>query len=623
MGKKQICQTLVFLVFGFLEFITIELFLNHNFTDLGVMLILKNLALYWLVNLILVSLFHWMKPALLLSSSFVLLLGIANYLVTIFRGYGIVFMDLYAIRTVATVAGHYSMEWKPCFAAGMAVGSLTVFLCFLLPKRQGKYFQKSTVIASLCGLLFSAIFFFWINTSVTFFQGVSDLAWDHRIGIHDYGYVLYFAANMGTTKEEPPRGYSPERAERILSRYRIERREDERSDTVTSDSLEAIRSVTGWQTEHPFVPELVRPNLIMIMNESFADLRVLGEEFTPNQDVMPFYDSLTENTIKGYAESSVYGGYTSNSEFEFLTGCTKAFLPGNPYLQYITTELPSLITTIKAQEEYEEAIALHPYRPSGYNRNRVYPLFSFDRFLSLEDFQDPELLRTYVSDAEDYRQICRLYENKPSGSRLCLFNVTMQNHNPYRADWSSEDPVSLSGSYQDDTVDQYLSLMKQSDHALQELVQYFEKESEPTLLVLFGDHQPHLSDEFYGHVMDKFPVQFELEDVMKEHLVPYLLWSNYDIPEQTREEVSSLNYLSLLILQTAGLPMTDYHRFLLDMQKSLPSISASGYYNAQKEVGEIDQADAETAKWLEEYAIVQYYYLFDDKHRLNQYFTLD
>lgn len=597
MRRNQICQALVFLVLGFLEFITVELFFDRYITDLGGVLILKNLMLYWVGNLILVSLFHRMKPALLISTVFILILGISNYLVTMFRGYGIVFMDLYAIRTVATVAGRYSMDWKPCFVAGMAVGILSIFICCLLSEKQEKYFQKKTVLASLCGLAFSALFFFWIHTSATFFRDVSDLAWDHRIGFHDYGYMLYFAANAGVVREEKPQGYSPERAEEILSRYRI----------VDTSSV---------------VPDHTHPNLIMIMNESFADLRVLGEDFSTNQNVMPFYDSLTENTIKGYAEASVYGGYTSNSEFEFLTGCSKVFLSGNPYLQYVTEELPTLISTIKAQEEYGEAIALHPYHPSGYNRNRVYPLFSFDRFLSLEDFVEPELLRNYVSDAEDYRQICRLYENKPSGSRLCLFTVTMQNHSSYRSDWISDDPVRLSGSFQDDAVNQYLSLVKKSDDALQELVQYFEKESEPTLIVFFGDHQPHFPDAFYGHVMDRLPVQFELEDVMKEHLVPYLLWANYDIPEQNREDISSLNYLSPLVLQTAGLPMTDYHRFLLDLQQAVPSLSANGYQDGQGNMGKVEQADEETAKWLEEYEIVQYYYLFDRKHREDQYFTI-
>lgn len=620
MRRKQICQALVFLVLGFLEFITVELFLDHNFTDLGVALILKNLLLYWVGNLILVSLFHRMKPAFLISTVFVLILGMANYLLTMFRGYGIVFMDLYAIRTAVTVAGNYSMEWKSCFAAGMAVGGLSIFLCFLLPKKQDRYFQKSTVLASLGGLMFSALFFFWIQTSATFFRGIRDLTWDHRIGIHDYGYVLYFAANAGIVKEERPRGYSPERAEEILSRYRIGQENTEQSEADFSNDNAVER--TQADDSLSVTPDGSYPNLIMIMNESFADLRVLGDGFSTNRDVMPFYDSLKENTIKGYAAASVYGGYTSNSEFEFLTGCTKAFLPGNPYLQYVTEELPTLISTVKSQREYGEAVALHPYHPSGYNRNRVYPLFSFDRFLSLKDFGKPELLRDYVSDAEDYRQICQLYEDKPSESRLCLFNVTIQNHSPYHSDGSSDAPVRIAGSFQDDSVNQYLSLMKQSDQGLQELVQYFQAVPEPTLIVFFGDHQPHLPDAFYSHVMGKFPVQFEWGDVMKEHLVPYLIWANYDIPEQNREEVTSLNYLSLLALQTAGLPMTDYHHFLLDMQRVVPSVSAVGYQDVQGNMGKVDQADGETAKWLEEYAIVQYYYLFDRKHRSDQYFTI-
>lgn len=606
MQSNKVCQALVFLVLGFLEFLTIEFFLDHNILDMEVELIFKNVLLYWFVNLILVSLFHRMRPAMLVSVVLVLLLGITNYLVCTFRGYGIVFLDLYAIRTVATVAGQYSMQWRPCFVAGMAVGFLCLVLCMLLPAKQGKYFQKRTMFASACGLAASLLFFFWVNTSSVFFRDISDLTWDHKIGIHDYGYAMYFVANMGSVKVSQPEGYSWERAETILARYRMNDREDGQG------RVGAIHIETEKKT----------PNLILIMNESFSDLRVLGENFHSNQNAIPFYDSLTKNTIKGYAEASVYGGYTANSEFEFLTGCTKAFLPGNPYLQYITEELPSFITTVKEQEGYQDAVAMHPYHPSGYNRNRIYPLLSFDRFLTLQDFSDPELIRNYVSDAEDYRLICRLYESKPAESRLCLFNVTMQNHNPYTSDWISDNPVKFSDELRDQPVNQYLSLLRKSDDALREFIQYFRDVPEPTLIVLFGDHQPHLPDDFYYRVMNKLPVQFGTDDVMKEHMVPYLLWANYDIPEQVREQVSSLNYLSLLVLQTAELQMTDYQRFLLDLEKHVPSISANGYYDAQGNLGQVDYADPETAKWLEEYEIVQYYYLFDGKHRQDKYFTI-
>ena len=67
------------------------------------------------------------------------------------------------------------------------------------------------------------------------------------------------------------------------------------------------------------------PNIICIMNETFSDLRVLGE-FATNKDYMPFTRSLTRNTINGNLYMPVNGAGTSNSEFEFLTGNTMAFL---------------------------------------------------------------------------------------------------------------------------------------------------------------------------------------------------------------------------------------------------------------------------------------------------------
>ena len=63
------------------------------------------------------------------------------------------------------------------------------------------------------------------------------------------------------------------------------------------------------------------------MNESFADLSVVGD-FETNTQVTPFMDSLSENTLKGYALSSVYGAKTPNSEWEFETGNSMAFSAG-------------------------------------------------------------------------------------------------------------------------------------------------------------------------------------------------------------------------------------------------------------------------------------------------------
>lgn len=109
------------------------------------------------------------------------------------------------------------------------------------------------------------------------------------------------------------------------------------------------------------------------MNESFADFRVIGNLET-NQEVMPFYDSLTENTTKGYALSSVFGAKTPDSEWEFLTGNSMAFLPAGsvPYQQYVSEKNAySLVDNLK-QQDYT-CVAMHPYYATGWSRDKVYP----------------------------------------------------------------------------------------------------------------------------------------------------------------------------------------------------------------------------------------------------------
>lgn len=587
-------QVTYFVVFSFLEFAILELFFDVNFMTFSTKFIGKNVAIFMICNAILVSLFHNMRLGLLLSEGFFLIAGIANYFVIAFRGYGIVFMDFYAVKTAATVAKGYTYRISPVFIAAVTAGVALMMLCLLLPKRKHRYLYGKHVLASLLGLACSLFMIVWISYDVVFFKDVSGLTWDHQIGIQKYGYVLYFTANAGKSTVDEPIGYSVQKADEILSRYAV---------GSQSGSQEAVQT----------------PNLIMIMNESFSDLEVLGELDT-SEDVLSFYHSLEENTIKGYAESSVYGGYTSNSEFEFLTGCTKAFLPGNPYLQYIDDYTPSLVTKLKKQSAYKNVIAMHPYNASGYNRDRVYPLLGFDAFLSLEDFAQENLVRGYVSDEENYEKIEELYEKKKADEALCVFNVTMQNHNPYDTKYQFENPITVTNFNPTYSTEEYLSLMKMSDDALKNLVAYFEKIDEPTMIVLFGDHQPHLANSFYKHVTGEFPELFSQEQTMDKHTVPFMIWANYDIPEETIEK-TSINYLSGIMLQTAGLEMSDYDRFLMDLYQKIPSISASGYYDEKGNLYEYDSnEESEYSELIKEYEIVQYNYMFGGKDRLDDHF---
>ena len=598
-------QAILFVALSFVEYVIIEAFLDGDIVSIGLEYSIKNIMLLMGVNLIIVSLTRWLRLTFLLSGVFVLIFGVANYFVDAFRGYGIVYMDIYAVKTAANVAGEYKYHGSPQLWLGLVLGLAFIVLCVVVTPRRSGVQNLRQGIASVAGAAAGVSFFVWINLGQGFFGDVTNLTWYHSIGMSDYGYLLYVTANAGNAKVEKPEGYSPAKVEEILSRY-------QKASTTNS----VLASHAGSAKS---------PNLIMIMNESFSDLSVLGR-FETDQAYLPFFNSLKKNTIRGYADSSVYGGYTANSEFEFLTGCTKAFLPGNPDLQYIKDYLPNVVSNIKTQDGYDKAVAIHPYNPSGYNRNRVYPLLHMDEFLDIDDFKNPLLVRKYISDASDYEMLENLYENKKAGSSLCLFNVTMQNHSSYDdTDYTFENPVKLTNMTLQPEAEQYLSLIKMSDDALKDLIAYFEKVKDPVIIVLFGDHQPHLPDYFYQKVMGEMPDNLSQKDAMKRYQVPFMIWANYDIQETEISQIS-INYLSTLMTETAGLELTDYQKFLLDMYQYIPSITANGFYDRQGNLyswDDLDEADDEIQKWIREYRILQYNYLFDGEHRKDAHYQLE
>lgn len=147
------------------------------------------------------------------------------------------------------------------------------------------------------------------------------------------------------------------------------------------------------------------------MNESFSDLSVLGDLQT-NMPLTPFIDSLKENTTKGYALSSVFGAKTPNSEWEFMSGNSMAFLPMGSvvYQQYISDTPTTIVSNLK--DDGYTCIAMHPYYETGWSRNLVYPHIGFDEMHFIDYFDQTKILREYITDQELYDKIIRRYENR-------------------------------------------------------------------------------------------------------------------------------------------------------------------------------------------------------------------
>ena len=601
LAERQLAWTgrALLLLLPVLAFVLVE-YLNYNsWDDFTPVQIALNLAWYYLLELV----FYFVRRRRRVAAAkwafgIAWGIGMANHYLISFRGRTLFPGDFLTLRTAANVAGNY--DYRPDSMQWLTIGIFAAVLVLLsfLPREEKRPFDWRGFAPAAAGTaVFLAAFF---GTGWVEGLGIEPSMWTTR----GNGLVLNFTVCLKYMKVEKPDSYSQETLAALAGEN-------------PSDAADAAASADGG----------TRPvNVIVIMNESLSDLSVLpGVE--SNMDAMPFLRSLTENTVKGYAYSSVFGGTTANSEYEFLTGNTTAFLPAGtvPYQMYVSPGDPSLVGQMEALGY--TTIAAHPYRSSGWNRPTVYADYGFDEVYFESDFQDRAYMRGdertgYVTDRCDYENLIRWYEEKEEGQPLFLFNVTMQNHSAYQMAWTNlPKEVWLTGELENrfQTVNQYLSLVYQSDQAFGDLIDYFSQVEEPTTILMFGDHQPQVATNFYTDVLGTNP---DTADAQKKQMVPFVLWANYDIPEAQGVELS-LNYLSALLMDTANLPMTGYQKFLSQLWETAPVINTVGIGDAQGNwYGENAALPEELDGAIERCKVLLYNNVFDKKDRVENFFTL-
>lgn len=554
-----------------------------------------NILIFELIAWTLYLLIGRMTTALRIELALALAFGLTNHYVMAFRSTPFVPWDLLSARTAASVAQNYDFTPTPRMIVVTVLFVLLMVAVRILRKVPRIKLPIRLGSAVLCGL---ALCLFVNTLQQETFQNKHYLypflftpAYMTKVN----GMAVTFAMDLAYVAVDKPEGYSAEEAQKTLEQYG-------NTDNVFADDEENTNDSKN-RGEDANNKDL--PNIIVIMDEAFSDLSVVGDLET-NEDYMPFMHKMqqgADNTITGYAQVSVCGGNTANSEFEFLTGNTMSFLPSGsiPYQQYITKDTPSLASYL-ASLGYE-TYAQHPYYASGWNREKVYPLIGFEHLNFIDDYANKTYVRKYVSDDADMQHIIDTYENKEDGKPAFIFNVTMQNHGGYTDAFSDLSEDVHATNYNSEVLDRYLSLIRLTDQSLEKLVDYFSTVDEKTVIVFFGDHQP--SDAVAAQIQDSMLLPGESvpdEQLRKRYLVPYLVWANYDIDGATQQN-TSLNYLSAEVLKAAGVPTDAYQNFLLDLQKSYPVMSAAG---------RTDASDADE-NMLNTYKKLQYYNLFETK----------
>lgn len=599
---------------------------THVITDLAPLILVLNLLFFYVLYGLLTALTGSVRMGFRLATLVPMLFGLTNYFVVSFRGSPIVPWDLLSFGTAASVADNYEfvLSWK-AFYSVLAF----IWMILLSSKSTVRLGRKKLRVISIAA--YAALMFLYVgeiqNSAVQSFFGMDTTLFTLNVLYRNNGIAAAFLGNLRFLNIEQPSGYSADKVEVLMKQVEADEQgeEDAKNEPETDAQGETVQATQGETnatagTEAP-ASSGQYPNIVVIMNEAFSDLSVWGD-FATSEEVMPFFKSLQQEAVGGELYVSVKGGNTANTEFEFLTGDTMGFLPKGsiPYQQYINDETPSLASYLKTLGY--STTAIHPYNRTGWDRDTVYEKFGFDEFLDKDSFSSPYRLRGYISDKSAFDKIREQFSIKGDDERKFIFEVTMQNHGGYSRETPDFNiyltlPEVTGKTTSVVATEKYLTLINQTDRALEELIDYFKEQDEPVIVVMFGDHQP---SDYITNVIQRIcgaTTSDSFADLEQGYRVPFVMWSNYGLEHKYYDGIS-VNYLSSILMENAGIPLTGYQTFLKKLMETLPVINANVYRDADGNFYNYED-DAYSGE-LKDYQMLQYNHLVDKKHRDDAFF---
>ena len=354
----------------------------------------------------------------------------------------------------------------------------------------------------------------------------------------DIGFLPYLAK---TTSEnlmdivDPPENYSYDSIKNLLTN----------NDTSTS-------SETTYENT---------PNVIFIMSESFSDFRVF-DSLDIDSDIYSGFDSVGSEGYVGSCVVPTFGGYTTRTEFELLTGLPTYAIntPSVPQnllkKQDIIDTIPSYFKSLGYSTSY-----IHPFSKTFYDRDTLYTEYGFDE-LYFDDSMtvETENFRRYISDESVFNQIKSVLQSNESPSYI--FATTMQNHQPYY-DETAEGADQLS---------YYLAGIKETSNQLREFTNWLKDFDEDVLLVFVGDHFPFFTPD--DDVYDRLGVSDDNAELIYNQ--KYILWNNYDstIFNKDMDTISSF-YIPYVVTDLINSKNTDFMRTMKNLMKDYPLYSPS------------------------------------------------
>lgn len=588
-GKKKVGEPVnrfVFaLIFSFNSMLMPDMIMGSPPVKANILYTLLGLALCMTLYLIGLVIFSNPKIWFGIINGFFAFYGFMQFYIYLFRGAPIQFSDIFNIESAKEASDLYQFTFAimPIYAIVNIAVMIFIFIKIKVSPAKAKTRIAAAVSAAVCclALVFVGRFAYDLGLKNRYiimnFSGS-----ENKLTYSNVGYNLMFYFDGMYNHVYKPDGYSDEKAIEILSQYETKKADKDK-----------------------------KPIIIGIMNESFADFKHIGDLKT-DKDYMPCYNALKKESIYGYVTVSAYGGYSCNSEYEFLSGNTMGFMPAGSaaFTQFIDGEQDSLVSYLNEQNYHTMAVT--PCRPGLWNLENVYKYLQFDQteYKCHEHIVPVKEINNNISDETVFQCIKYAVDNNiHKNDSLFIWTTTMQNHGDYTPDNRKTTPhnIEIQG-IDNDEASIYLDSIYLSDKAFGELVDYFRDYDREVIIVMYGDHFPHImsfTEKLYGQDVSTLSTG----DYARLHQTPFIIWSNKGLESKEIKDIS-LNYLSNEVMKAAGLPLAPYQQELEKVRQTLPIISMFGYMNSDEKWFETNDDDKKTTDIRNEYNIMQYYRMF-------------
>ena len=514
------------------------------------------------VTLLLYALTGRWSRATGLSGVVLTVLALVNYYTRDLHGSAVMPEDVLNLSTAAEVMGSYTLQITGTVAAivllylpVLLAAWLQARLCADLPKRAAPKARAARYAGCAAGI-FAILYAGYFAPFAPLPR--SDAGWTWQTAYYRHGFLASSVETCRLLGDAviQPAGYDESALPDIAAAA-------ERPNAETDD----------------------RPDILLILSESLYDFSLVTD-LQADTELMPVIRALP-NAVRGHTVSANVGGGTNVTEYEMLTSNSPMLVPTvTPFNGLDFSDANSVVGYLKSLGY--TTMAAHPYAASNYNRDVVWQQLGFDETHFMQDFPTQETYgaRPYQTDSATYRDWQALYEAMPADKPRFSFLVSIQTHGDYTMNDDTQNLVHAATDYGafDHTMDEYLSCVQMSDTAFGELCEYFTdlyaRTGRKVIVAMAGDHAP----SFVTHVSDPALGQGS-ELTLLQRSTPFVIWANYPLPhaDAAQNPADPLNRMDMVmltptLLEQAGLPLSDYYRYLLTLKDTAPVVTGAEDY---------------------------------------------